>query len=77
MSPLREALCIQALRKRCITLTVTCYVHARSYVRILESQPEAEGEREAMAPCDHNTSGSGGGPFKRRGLVFLFGYLAV
>lgn len=34
--------------------------------------------RNAMAPCDHNTSSSGGGgPFKRRGLVFLFGYLAV
>lgn len=35
--------------------------------------------RNAMAPCDHNTSSSGGdgGPFKRRGLVFIFGYLAV
>ena len=53
-----------------------------------EREREREGERErearahrrnAMAPCDHNTSSSGGdgGPFKRRGLVFIFGYLAV
>lgn len=54
-----------------------------------EGEREGDGEREreacanrrnAMAPCDHNTSssgGGGGGPFKRRGLVFIFGYLAV
>ena len=45
-----------------------------------EREREARAHRRnAMAPCDHNTSSSGGdgGPFKRRGLVFIFGYLAV
>lgn len=61
-------------------------VHACSYVTGGGgSQGEREREacanrRNAMAPCDHNTSSSSGGssgPFKRRGLVFIFGYLAV